>query len=155
MSEDYNKKIFVTVGTTNYDNLIQFCDNKLNKKKYSFIFQIGNGKYIPKNHQYFTYTSNIDDYYSKADIIITHAGAGTVYKLLEESKDVIVVPNLNLIDDHQKELASFVDQNSYAPVIYCLNELPSAIDSFETTSLKKYENDSSALIESIVEILQK
>lgn len=99
--------VFVTVGTTPFDSLIKYIDqSKIDG--ISVVMQIATGKYIPQNAEFFSFTEKIDKYYDEADIIITHAGAGSVYKLLEKSKKIIVFPNIDRIDRHQLEIANFI-----------------------------------------------
>jgi beta-1,4-N-acetylglucosaminyltransferase len=106
-------KIFVTVGTTKFDTLVEFLDKNLDNS-YEVLFQISDGDYIPKNFPYIIYSDDINSLYNEYDYIITHAGAGTIYKLLDLNKKFIVVPNLDRIDQHQTDIANFIDINGYA-----------------------------------------
>src|SRR5688500_14118574 len=112
-------KIFVTVGTTSFDSLIKFIDEEFHKKGYEITFQISEGKYIPKNFEYFKFSENIDFYYKDCDVAITHAGAGSVYRLLELKKKIIIIPNLERVDKHQIEIAEYMKENGHA--LMCLN----------------------------------
>lgn len=114
-------KIFVTVGTTPFESLIKYID--INIKNHEVIAQISDGKYMPQRMKSFNYTKNIEEYYKWADIVITHAGAGSVYKLLEMQKRIIVVPNLERLDNHQLELANFIESNNYGEVFYKLEDI--------------------------------
>ena len=78
-----NEKILVTLGTTNFDSLIDIFDVKTDK--YEFEFQIGHSKKKPKNNPYFDFKSQ-DSLYEGYDFIVSHAGAGSVFKLLELKK---------------------------------------------------------------------
>jgi beta-1,4-N-acetylglucosaminyltransferase len=88
-------------------------------------FQVSNGKYVPVNHKYYKFMdqSAIETKYKEADIIITHVGAGTIYKLLELGKKFIVVPNLERIDKHQRDIADYISREKYAFVAYNFNQL--------------------------------
>lgn len=107
-------KIFITVGTTPFNELIKNVDNITSEfKDYSFIFQIAKGEYLPKNGKFFDFISDIEDYYNNADIIITHAGAGSIYRLLELKKTIIVVPNMVRVDKHQSDIATYMFKHNH------------------------------------------
>lgn len=118
-------KIFVTVGTTKFDSLIRYIDTKSEFNNMNIEFQVSNGKYVPVNHKYYKFMdqSAIETKYKEADIIITHVGAGTIYKLLELGKKFIVVPNLERIDKHQRDIADYISREKYAFVAYNFNQL--------------------------------
>lgn len=105
------KKIFVIVGSTYpFDRLIKEID-KVNKKKELDIFaQIGETKYLPKNIKFvkFLEQDNIIKKIKKSDIIITHAGIGTIIDVLSLNKKLVLFPRLKkydeAIDDHQIEI---------------------------------------------------
>ena len=86
-------RILVTVGTTRFDSLIKYLDETFAGLDFEFTFQIADGKYEPVNFPFFTFSSDINTYYKESDLVICHAGAGTIYKLLESRKKVIIVPN--------------------------------------------------------------
>lgn len=107
--------ILVTIGTTAFDSLIKEIDQTFPKST-DLLLQIADGFYKPVNFPFITFSNYIDQYYEKANLIICHAGAGTVYKLLEMEKKIIVVPNMTRSDPHQRELADFVKANNYGLV---------------------------------------
>ena len=131
-------KVFVTVGTTNFDSLIRSVDEQLNGLQYDVTMQISNGSYQPKNFSYFRFSSDIFDYFNDADIIITHAGAGSIYELLEFRKKIIIVPNLDRIDKHQSDIADYMHENGYALSLYDLNDISAAIKHVDSCSLNKF-----------------
>jgi beta-1,4-N-acetylglucosaminyltransferase len=113
-------KILVTVGTTKFDSLIEYIDTKLDPCSWDIEFQIANGKYLPRNYSFFDFAlpQIINDIYNKSDIIITHAGCGSIYRLLELEKRIIIVPNLKRIDKHQIDIANYMSMHRYALVAY-------------------------------------
>ncbi|WP_199453639.1 PssE/Cps14G family polysaccharide biosynthesis glycosyltransferase [Vibrio owensii] len=115
-------KYLVTVGTTAFDSLVRVLDTELKGLEIEIIFQIGEGKYTPQNFEFFHYTSNILDKYEDY-VFITHAGAGTVFSLLDKERRFIAIPNLERKDKHQIELANYLDVNNYAEVCYDIDEL--------------------------------
>src|SRR5690606_1903962 len=66
----------------------------------------------------FSFCNDFDRYVQWADVIVTHAGAGSVYSMLEAGKDIIVVPNIQRVDKHQLEIAEYVDSNRFGLVCY-------------------------------------
>jgi beta-1,4-N-acetylglucosaminyltransferase len=115
--------VFVTVGTTEFNELIQTVSSstvcKLLKEhgRYSSItLQIGKGDFEPRddskylNMDHFRSKPTIADDMKKADLIITHAGAGSVFESLSLGKKVIAVVNESLMDNHQRELAEALDR---------------------------------------------
>ena len=74
--------IFVTVGTTMpFDKLIYRIDELKGENfiKEDVVCQIGNGKYIPVNCEYFRFKPSIEEHIDKAFLIIAHGGTGTVF----------------------------------------------------------------------------
>lgn len=109
-------KILATVGTTAFDEMIQAVDEMIDPA-YKCIFQIANGSYLPVNGSWFRF-SHDDPMYEWADIVITHAGAGSVFTLLEMGKKMLVVPNLKRRDPHQQELAEYVEREKFSQVCW-------------------------------------
>lgn len=132
--------IFVTVGTTPFDELIEYIDNL--EIEDEIILQISNeAKYIPKKKNSFKFTKNINDYYEKADIIISHAGAGSIYNLLEKNKKIIIIPNLSRVDTHQLDITQYMQKENYAITCQNINQLDKIIKNIDSYKLKKYEKD--------------
>lgn len=131
--------VFVTVGTTPFNSLIRYVDQS-NIDISNMVIQTSCSDYIPKNYESFSFVNDIERYYDEADVIITHAGAGTIYKLLEKNKKIIVFPNSDRIDKHQFEIAKFVYLNNYGligSVEKCLDEqLEKALNSNYSTYKK-------------------
>jgi len=136
MQEDY--KVLVTVGTTSFDGLISYLDiQSLNG--FLLTMQIGPGHYLPKNHKYFRFDYSLPDHYSEYDVIITHAGAGTVFSCLERGLKLIVVPNLERLDPHQLELSNYLEKKNYALVAKELTQVQKLLEivhDFQPTTYK-------------------
>jgi beta-1,4-N-acetylglucosaminyltransferase len=134
-------KIFVTVGTTSFDSLIRFIDEELRNEGYEIIFQISEGKYIPKNFEYFNFSEDIDFYYKNCDVVITHAGAGSVYRLLELKKKIIIIPNMERVDKHQIEIAEYMKEKGHALMCSDINELRLAIGGIMGVELEEFKKE--------------
>lgn len=133
-------KIFVTVGSTHFNSLIKHVDQLFIDNEFDVTCQISDGTYIPKNHRYFRMSDSIEQYFDEADVVITHAGAGTVFYLLELGKKIVVVPNCDRVDTHQLDLAQFVENNNFANVCYQLDRLENAIDLAQNAKYSQYIN---------------
>lgn len=121
--------VFVTVGSTTFESLIENIDNKhvLSKLKSlgytKIIYQIGSGKYVPLvTHilpvECFKYKPTISNIIREAGLIICHAGVGTIMETLKARRPIIVVPNPSLMDNHQCELADTLAIQGY--VVKCM-----------------------------------
>lgn len=132
-------KVLVTVGTTSFNDLIQYIDQNI--KELDIVFQIADGNYIPQNYKYFKFSTNIDSLIDTMDVIITHAGAGSIYGLLEKRKKIIVVPNLSRVDKHQVELATFIEENNYAFVLWDYNLLKGFLKNIMNKQFNVYSKE--------------
>ena len=94
--------IFVTVGTTQFDDLIQAVDQVAAENNFAekYVCQIGAGNYVPQYCAYFRYAPSIEQQISKADLVITHGGATTL-QLIKAGKRFVAIANTSLSDDHQ------------------------------------------------------
>lgn len=148
-------KILVTVGTTPFDALIQAADQiALAHPELQFQFQIATGDYTPAYGHSISF-GDIAPMYEWADLIISHAGAGTVYQLLEEGKRLIVVPNLTRRDPHQSELAWYVEIRKFAPVCWDLVKLESIMLRIEEFPWAPYARSPFFLAEELQSLLAK
>ena len=134
-------KIFVTVGTTKFDSLIKAVDENLFDLDYEVTMQISDGNYKPKHFEYFEFTSEIQKYFREADIVITHAGAGSIYELLELGKKIIIVPNFDRIDKHQSDIADFMDKNDYAIKLVNSDKLVDVIEFSKKSIFKPFRKE--------------
>lgn len=143
--ENEERSIFVTVGTTLFDSLIEAVSDSsflkiVQARKYeNLTIQYGNGHHYPisssSSSSYnekdekmlhvntYKFKPSLDEDMSKATLIISHAGAGSIMEGLSrcrsssakksrsESKSeydtvkLIVVINSKLMNNHQMELA--------------------------------------------------
>ncbi|XP_022905204.2 UDP-N-acetylglucosamine transferase subunit ALG13 [Onthophagus taurus] len=142
-----NKQLFVTVGTTNFDKLISTVlqDDFLTTLKClgfkKLILQFGTGK-VPKKDfpdieiVFEQYIEDFQQEIIKADLIISHAGAGTCLEVFRHGKPAVVVINEDLMDNHQLELARQLDKDGF--IYYCTcKELNECVKK-DFGGLKKY-----------------
>lgn len=98
--------IFVTVGTheQQFNRLVKYIDELKGSGKIEedVVIQTGYSTYEPVNCQwskFFTY-DEMNDYVSKARIIITHGGPSSFIAALQVGKIPIVVPRQTEFDEH-------------------------------------------------------
>lgn len=130
------KQIFVTVGTTQFPELIEtvISDNILAiLSKYQcekLVIQHGTGQPIPCDRIEeislkfgidticFDYKSTIQRDIDRSNLVISHAGAGSCIEILTARKPLIVVVNDKLMHNHQTELAEQLSKDGH--LIFCL-----------------------------------
>ncbi|KAJ6455709.1 glycosyltransferase family 28 C-terminal domain-containing protein [Mycena sanguinolenta] len=78
---------------------------------------------------------SLDTQFRRADLIIGHAGAGTILEVLRLGKPLIVVPNPTLLHNHQIELAAALGPYLETAAIH---DLADTIASFDPASLQKF-----------------
>jgi len=132
--------ILVTVGTTAFDSLIQAVDQHFSTSN-KLILQIANGQYEPVNHQYFRYSDDIDHYYKNADLIISHGGAGSVFRILDLTKKLIIVPNLERLDSHQLDICQYMKHNNHATVCENHDDLADLVVKVKQINFTPYQAD--------------
>ncbi|KAL1460885.1 hypothetical protein WDU94_012823 [Cyamophila willieti] len=142
-------QVLVTVGTTNFDELIHTIQSeevlKILKSKgcKKFIIQYGNGQIIPHIEHGDDFTVDSYDYKSSlaediksSDLVISHAGAGTSLEVLEAGKLLVTVVNESLMDNHQLELADKFYEQGYS--LYCVpNDLTATLKSLTPDRIKQ------------------
>ncbi|XP_070639830.1 UDP-N-acetylglucosamine transferase subunit ALG13 isoform X2 [Bos indicus] len=112
------KCVFVTVGTTSFDDLIA-CVSAHDSLQ--IIQSLG-------------YKDSLKEDLQKADLVISHAGAGSCLETLEKRKPLIVVINERLMNNHQLELAKQLHKDGH--LFYCTcSMLPGLLQSMDLSTL--------------------
>lgn len=148
--------VFVTVGSTRFDALVQAAVSEqvldaLHKKGYKrIVIQRGNSDFrreagsngedlvvFEKNGlevETWKFKSSVQSEVERADLVVSHAGAGTILDALRQGKPMIVVPNPTLLDDHQEELSSRLDALGYLTAS-AVDNLAATISAFDPSRL--------------------
>jgi beta-1,4-N-acetylglucosaminyltransferase len=115
------KTLFVTVGTTLFDKLIVATTSPealkwmVSNGFRRLVIQYGKGvePSLPKELtdgfeevEAYRFKPTLSNDMEAADLIISHAGAGTVMEAMTLGKHLVVVINTALMDNHQTELAN-------------------------------------------------
>lgn len=122
----------VTVGTTEFRDLItglrnqKFLNLLINSQIDKLVVQYGSGEPPEIDSscgvEIETFTYKHGDEWKKltrtADLIVSHAGAGSCLEALEYGRRLLVIINETLMDNHQEELAKALKEKHYLE--YCL-----------------------------------
>ncbi|XP_075691950.1 UDP-N-acetylglucosamine transferase subunit ALG13-like isoform X1 [Rhinoderma darwinii] len=142
--------VFVTVGTTSFDDLISCVSSEpmiriLTDLGYNrLILQIGRGTVDPPSYSaagftvdVFRYKDSLAEDMRKADLVISHAGAGSCLETLEARKPLIVVINEKLMSNHQLELAKQLHKDGH--LYYCTcSSLGNTLKTLDLSSLNVF-----------------
>ena len=123
--------IFVVTGLhfQGFDRLVRMMDDIALKLNMKVIIQRGYAGYVPKNAESFTFKSNeeIESLYKNAEIVITHAGVGSIMSALSFGRPIIVIPRLSKYhehkNDHQIDIANFFLKQDLVSVANNMSEL--------------------------------
>ncbi|GAX18599.1 beta-1,4-N-acetylglucosaminyltransferase [Fistulifera solaris] len=143
------KTILVTVGTTQFDDLVrcvtadQALQSVANLGYHRLVIQYGKGirpttistKYGIEMMCY-DFKSSLREDMLQADLILSHAGAGTVMECLTLHRKLVAVINSKLMHNHQMELAVALQQRGHLymvekPPDLWVPEIWEAIDQFD------------------------
>ncbi|KAJ2334193.1 hypothetical protein GGI00_001966 [Coemansia sp. RSA 2681] len=122
--------VYVTVGSTGFDDLVQavctrsFLQSLAARRFQRLIVQYGSSEdmFVPPpteagtfgiQIESFDYTSNTQRFIDQADLVICHAGTGSILEALHSRKPTIVVVNRELMDNHQSEIAQELSRREY------------------------------------------
>lgn len=79
----------------------------------------------------------IDENIQKSEIIISHAGVGTIMETLKSNKNIIVIPRLEKYkehtNNHQLDIAKEFSKKGYIRIATNYEELKKAIENIEKT----------------------
>lgn len=129
-------RVFVSVGThaQQFDRLVKKADEIAKEKKgMQFFAQIGNCRFEPKNFPFkrFLNEQQFEAEIKKADLVVSHAGAGTIIHSMLNKKKLIIVPRLQRFaehtNDHQLDLAEALAAEGKAIAVEEIGGLEKAI----------------------------
>ena len=145
--------IFVTSGSPSFEALIEEVDKIALKLKEPVVAQIGNGRYLPKNCKWFRFKAPLYTFYKKADIVISHHGAGTIFEVLKFSKKLICVENTENI--HNPDIVNEFSRQGYLLNCKKVGDLEKIIRKAKTYNFKKYTSGECKIADYIIDFLQK
>lgn len=129
--------IFVCIGSRDYqfDRLLKALDELVSSGEITdeLFAQIGQSQYEPKHYPWERYldSDSFRKCQQEADLIITHAGVGTLLSSLKMGKTVIAVPRYAAlgehIDDHQLQVAEALSGEGYVYQVTDIADLGSTV----------------------------
>ncbi|MFH1119559.1 MAG: glycosyltransferase [Bacteroidota bacterium] len=129
-------KVFVVVGTQEpFDRMLKAVDEWAEKNRQESVFaQISRASYIPIHFESTGFISPelFDQKFQEADLIVSHAGMGTIISALQHAKPIIVMPRLAQFhehrNDHQLATARSFGKLGFVRDVYSESEMIAALD---------------------------
>lgn len=131
--------IFVTVGTHpgQFDRLIIHMDTLAGMLKEKVIIQRGFTRCPIKHATYFDFAPDLNPYFSKARLVISHSATSLIEFVLSQKKPLITVPRQarfkEHLNDHQVEFAQYLASKTGIKAVMDVRELTPALLSNYTT----------------------
>jgi len=145
--------IFVTVGTTDFDALVQAMDFLAPQLNEEVEIQIGRGGYEPRNCAWFRFSPSLEPYYERADIVVAHGGLGTVMEVLRRGGKLIGVANRDRYDQHQEDLLGYLAEEGYLIWCHDLASLPDELHRVRGMTFRRYRSPECHVHDVIAEFL--
>lgn len=99
--------ILVTVGTQlPFDRLVQAVDEwAYASQNFDIIFQSGHSNYQPQvGVKYdFVPSSEMERFIEEANLVVSHAGTGTIFNCLSIGKPLVILPRLFKFNEHRND----------------------------------------------------
>ncbi|KAI8800451.1 hypothetical protein BJ742DRAFT_841581 [Cladochytrium replicatum] len=146
------KTVFVTVGTTRFDALVNyvastpFRDELVRKGFTRLVVQHGSTPPPPPSPfhpsletMYYSYKPDLQPDILSADLVISHAGSGTILETLTAGKAMLVVANATLMDHHQTDLA--LELHAQGHLVYCGDNVEKIVDALRDLDFAKLRKD--------------
>lgn len=158
--------IFVTVGLSAFsmDRLFkiidELCDEKIINGE-EIIAQKGFSTYVAKNYKMLDFISR-DEHHKlleKSNIVISHAGVGSVITALKLNKKVIVFPRLyeygEHVDNHQLEICDYLKEKGYILVAKNKEDMKSSLSNIGNFNTIMYKSNKGYINEIIIDYIEK
>lgn len=133
--------IFVTVGSSlPHDELIEKIDRLVGNEiiQDRVVAQIGAGQYIPQNIEYIRFAPSLEEYYQKAEIVISNCGAGTIMENVTKGRKLIVIQNPDITGGHEWELVTKMEKGNH--LLWCkeIEELANMVNTAKNKVFVKF-----------------
>ena len=157
--------ILVILGTQDkeFPRLLETIDTEIEKGtiKDKVVVQAGQTKYSSKNMEIFDFVPapEFDKLLDKADLIITHGGAGTLLTAIKKGKTIIAAARLAKYkehhNDHQKQIIrEFADQG-YILELKDFQKLGKVIEKSKSFKPKKFESNTQNMVKRLENYIEE
>ena len=144
--------IFVTLGTQDkqFKRLLDLIENSHIDDE--IIVQAGFTNYSSKKMKIYSYLEKpiFEKYIYEADLIISHAGVGTIVSSLKRGQKVLAVPRLSKYgehhNDHQLQIADAYYQKGYIEVLKEGEDIDEKIKSMKNFKPKKFVTNNEVFV---------
>jgi UDP-N-acetylglucosamine transferase subunit ALG13 len=127
--------IYVTVGKMplGFDRLVMAADEMAVELDERVFIQRGSTNYVPKSAEYadFIAFDEAERLIGEAEVVVSHAGIGTIIGSLRSGTPIVVVPRLKKygehFNDHQLEVCTAIEGRPGVEVVYETGDLVTAV----------------------------
>ncbi|KAI1165587.1 hypothetical protein F5B18DRAFT_610252 [Nemania serpens] len=147
LQEVVSHKFLMTLKSLDFTNLVVQCGPDLeyfdslrpSHAQKSYGVEITAFSYAPDLKKYFMQASRGggDDEKRECGVIISHAGSGSIIEALEFDSKLIAVPNPDLMDNHQLEIAEEMESQGFL-IHGTLGSVKEAVEKAQTATLRKW-----------------
>ena len=154
-------RIFVSVGThtQQFDRLFKELEAiKQRHPEWEIYAQTGYSQYKPMNCHLsdFLNEKQYGEWFSKADVVVSHGGAGTIIGTITRKKPLVIAPRLAKFgehtNDHQLELAKAIEERGLASIAVDISSLEEKIMQ-AYNSIGNFESGKNKMAEELREYL--
>ena len=137
--------ILMLCGTQKQDfsRMVQLAEEL--SEAHEVVVQAGHTKFESSNMQIFDFITSdeLTKLYDRADYIVTHGGAGSIFQAVKAGKKTLVFPRLasfgEHVDDHQLQLAGKLEQLGYLHVFNDGDDIHTAFAKLQNFIPKPYD----------------
>ena len=157
--------ILVTLGTQDkgFPRLLKQIDEEIKKGniKEKVVVQAGCTKYESENMEIFDLipSDEFDKLVARANLIITHGGAGSILTAIKNNKKVIAAARLKKYkehtNDHQVQIVKEFAKDGYILELRDFNKLGKLIEKSKTFKPKKFVSNTSNMVKLIDDYIEE
>ena len=155
--------IFVIVGSQKFpfERLIREMDRIAGTGilQDDFVAQIGVSSYEPQNMKWYRFMDkeNFDHHIEICDLLVTHAGEGSIMTGLLKKRKVVAVPRYEHlgehVSDHQLEIARALEKQKCIVNVENIADLETVLANLDTYDLQPYESGRETILKTICDFI--